>query len=138
VFSRRLFHGPGRPPGGSPAAHVAFTVARQAPGYVVSQILFQAWIYKLEVRLENGILGVRLAGVYSFALVSGCGKVKCNVESAVSLIILVIFSCLLYESRVQLCFLSQLRIVYRLYIGTCYAVAEGSKLYCVDVETCTE
>jgi hypothetical protein len=35
--------------GGSPVAHVAFTVARRAPGYVVSQILFRVWIYKLEI-----------------------------------------------------------------------------------------
>jgi hypothetical protein len=87
--------------------------------------------------LGNGIPGVRLVGVYSCASVSGHGKVMCIVESAVSRIILVIFGCLLYDSRMQLCFVSQLHILYRLYVGTCYAVAERSKLYCVD-ELCTQ
>ena len=35
--------------GGISAPHVTFTVARQAPRYVVSQIVFPVWYFKLEV-----------------------------------------------------------------------------------------
>ena len=61
---------------------------------------------------------------------------KCIVESAVSCIILVIFSCLLYESRVQVLFCKPTVKLIDHMFGICYSVAEGSKLYCV-VELCT-
>ena len=54
MFSRSQLQVFGRPSEGGEgisAAHVTFTVARQAPRHVVSQIVFPAWYFKLEVSL---------------------------------------------------------------------------------------
>jgi len=88
------------------AAHITFTVAREAPKHVVSQIRFRAWYFKLEVlvvgrhnrRLPDGVI---LLGVVKLTL-----EVKCIVQSAASRIALVSFCYSLYESRVQV-FVSQ-------------------------------
>ena len=75
---------------GVSAVHVNFTVARQAPRLVVSQIVFPVWCFKLEVYLWGGIPGVCLARIFYWASVRWRWKVKCIVESAASRIVLVL------------------------------------------------
>jgi len=82
-------------------AHVTFTVARKAPRFAVSQILFGLVDFKFKVSALGGsIPGVCLAEVLYWASVSGCWVVKCHVDSAGSRIVSVNFWLFMYESGI--------------------------------------
>jgi len=109
VFLRRQLQDLAPPPGrGSSAAHVTFTIARQVPRHVVSQILFRIWYFKLEVWVM-GWHTQRLCGggiVLDIGKLMQEGVLYCGVGS------LPYCPPPIYTSRVQVSPVSQLCKVY--------------------------